>query len=98
MQRLGLYLQVAVNPARPDRNIRSRLDRPQQLLCILNGRGIVCVHEEDNIAVRVTDAVADALALSAIDRIFNEMYTGCVAANPRATSAVSSVDPSLTTI
>jgi hypothetical protein len=74
MQRLGLYLQFAVNPTRPDRNVRSSLDRSQQLLCILNGRGIVRVHEEDNIAVRVTDAVADALALSAIDGIVNEMY------------------------
>ena len=92
-------LAAALQPARADGDVGAVGDGGKQALGLLDGRREVGVGEHDHLAERLQHAVAHAVALAAVAGIFKQPDLGRTAGQmSRTTSAVASVEPSLTTM
>src|SRR5579863_846321 len=73
MQGLALRLGFGAQPARTDGDVSAGFDGCEEFYGFLNRRGEIGVAEENDAALSVEHAVADAVALAAVAGIFDEM-------------------------
>src|SRR5437879_10885643 len=91
-----MRLQFWLKPARSDGDIGAGPNRGEKLGCLFDRRGQVGIAEEKNLAARVQHAVAHAVSLAAIARIFEQperrMRLGIPADEVRSLVARSVID------
>ena len=88
----------ALQPARADGDVGAAGDRREQALGFLDGRGEIGVGKHHDLAQRLQQSVANAVAFAAVAGILSSRTSGASAAKARTTSAVVSREPSSTTM
>ncbi len=96
---LALGLQLGLQPARSDSDVGSLLRAREQLVSLVNWRRQIGVGKQQHVAVGVQHPIADAVSLAAIAGIFHQPDIGIAGGRSgERTSAVSSLEPSFTTM